>query len=134
MSRNLAPVSLAQTPEEDIEQMTYEEFASDYGFRSQYHTDCSYFQQWMDIAHQTGGIDEVTVVQIESLNLHSDIYPEGLRNAHRHVADRWSSAQRTLVQHQHELEEAFDSDMFGHVAENTYVNGLRLQNAVPNLR
>ena len=51
MSRNLAPVLLAQTPEEDIEEMTYEEFASDYGFRSQHHTDCSYFQQWMDIAH-----------------------------------------------------------------------------------
>ena len=74
------------------------------------------------------------MVQIESLNLHSDIYPEGLRNAHRHVADRWSSAQRTLVQHQHDLEEAFNSDMFGHVAENTYVNGLRLENAYPNLR
>ena len=88
----------------------------------------------MDRAHEAGGIDEVTVVQVESLNLHTEAYPDSLRNAHHHVLDRWSNVQRNLVAHQHELEEAFDHDMLNHVADNTYVNGIRLENAYPDLR
>ena len=88
----------------------------------------------MDRAQEAGGIDEVTVVQVESLNLHQDVYPDSLRTAHRHVLDNWSNVQRNLVSHQHRLEEAFDNDMINHVAENTYVNGIRLENAYPDLR
>ena len=89
----------------------------------------------MDRAHQTGGIDEVTVVQVESLNLHQDTaYSPRLRTAHRHVLNRWTDVQRDLVARQHDLEDAFDVDMLNHVADNTYVNGLRLENIYPDLR
>ena len=115
--------------------MSYDEFGHEYGFRSRHHTDCSIFQYWMDRAHQTGGIDEVTVVQVESLNLHQDTaYTPRLRTAHRHVLNRWTDVQRDLVARQHDLEDAFDVDMLNHVADNTYVNGLRLENIYPDLR